>query len=105
MIFYIFSIFIIFYFKVYYHCVLCQTMIYIDIEKEDSISVEGILMVKYNKTTYIVKYSRLDIPHTNEICKEMNYENLHSISYPCQLNKSENQAIEFTIERNECCNM
>lgn len=82
----------------------CQ--FFLDIQKNSSSNVLGVLKYKINKSENIFEYNPyLLIQHTNYYCKELNYDSIHSSSFQCKLDKIFNVHSLVIQNRYFCCNV
>lgn len=85
----------------------CELEFKIEKINENSISVYGFmkLSTKTDNKSYYVKYNHsLTVENGNEICKNMNFLQIHSIISACKLNEN-SKTIQIQFQNNSCCKM
>lgn len=73
---------------------------FLKILNEDEFSVIGKLVIKNSSILSYIQFRKFLTSQTNYICGNIGYDNLHSISFPCKLDQSDESSL-FLFLQNE----
>lgn len=79
--------------------------LYLQVEKENDVSVEGLLKFQLNQSSLFIQFKLMNIFETNEICNHLNFLKIHSVQSPYEIDSSVDVFAHFKWKNSTHFNM